>query len=65
MKLIIQNLCLAVTLGLLVSTCSVQQSAVSGSKRAYGYSWEQEKQIGKDADQQVQQQYGLYDNNGL
>jgi len=26
------------------------------------YSWEKEKEIGKEADQQVQQQYGVYDN---
>lgn len=60
-----RNLCLAVISGLLVSACSVQQSAISGSKRAYGYSWEQEKQIGKEADQQIQQQYGLYDSDDL
>jgi predicted Zn-dependent protease len=33
---------------------------VTGKKRAYGYSWEKELQIGKEADQQVQQQYGVY-----
>lgn len=65
MKSMMRNLCLAVILGLLVSACTVQKSAISGSKRAYGYSWEQEKQIGKDADQQVQQQYGMYDDDKL
>ncbi|HET6527177.1 MAG TPA: M48 family metalloprotease [Balneolaceae bacterium] len=44
----------------LVSFCVVQRSPVTGDKRAYAYSWEQEKQIGKKADQQIQQQYGVY-----
>lgn len=50
---------------LLVTACVVQQSAITGDRRAYGYSWEQEKQLGKDADQQIQQQYGVYDNDEL
>lgn len=45
---------------LLFAACVVQKSPVTGQKRAYGYSWEQEKQIGKEADQQIQQQYGVY-----
>lgn len=65
MRPFISNICLLLIVGLLVSACSVQQSAISGSKRAYGYSWDQEKQIGKDADQQIQQQYGIYDNDEL
>jgi predicted Zn-dependent protease len=65
MRSSISNICLLLILGLLVSACSVQQSAISGERRAYGYSWDQEKQIGKDADKQIQQQYGLYDNNEL
>lgn len=65
MKLLISNISLLFIIGLLVSACTIQQSAISGERRAYGYSWEQEKQIGKDVDQQVQQQYGLYDNDNL
>ncbi|MAO64130.1 MAG: peptidase M48 [Balneola sp.] len=65
MKSKILNICLLLTLGLLLSACSIQKSAISGERRAYGYSWEQEKQIGKDADQQIQQQYGLYANDEL
>jgi predicted Zn-dependent protease len=60
-----KNLILALFAGILVSACSIQQSAITGDKRAYGYSWEQEKQIGKDADQQIQQHFGLYDNDAL
>lgn len=65
MRSIISKVSLLLVLGLIVSACSVQQSAISGNKRAYGYSWNQEKQIGKDADQQIQQQYGLYDSDEL
>lgn len=54
-----------VFVSLIVSTCVVQESAITGDRRAYGYSWEQEKQLGRDADQQIQQQYGIYDNEEL
>lgn len=47
------------------SSCVIQKNPVSGDKRAYGYSWEEEKQIGKEADQQIQQQYGIYENEEL
>ncbi|NBC65652.1 MAG: M48 family metalloprotease [Bacteroidetes bacterium] len=65
MKSICKNVFLVLFVSLLVSACSIQQSAITGDKRAYGYSWEQEKQIGKDADLQIQQQYGLYDSDEL
>jgi predicted Zn-dependent protease len=65
MKSIFKNISLLLILVFIVSACSIQRSAISGEKRAYGYSWEQEKQIGKDADQQIQQQYGVYDNDEL
>ena len=38
---------------------------VSGNRRAYGYSWEQEVQLGREADQQIQQQYGVYEDEEL
>jgi predicted Zn-dependent protease len=65
MRVLFSKFILILFVGLLVSACSIQKSAITGDKRAYGYSWEQEKQIGKDADQQIQQQYGLYDNDAL
>lgn len=65
MRSIISNVCLLLTIGLIFSACSIQRSAISGEKRAYGYSWDQEKQIGKEADLQIQQQYGVYDNDEL
>ncbi len=48
-----------------LSGCVVQRSAVTGNKRAYAYSWSQEVQIGKQANDQVKQEYGLYDNPAL
>lgn len=41
--------------------CTVSKNPISGNKRAYGYSWEQEIQIGREADAQIQQQFGIYD----
>lgn len=40
--------------------CSVQRSPITGQKRAYGYSWQEEIEIGREADRQIQQQYGTY-----
>ncbi|TVQ01858.1 MAG: peptidase M48 [Balneolaceae bacterium] len=60
-----KNFILALIVGLLVSACSIQRSAITGDKRAYGYSWEQEKQIGKEADEQIKQHFGVYDNVAL
>lgn len=65
MRHVIKNICVLLILGLTFSACSIQRSAISGDKRAYGYSWDQEKQIGQEADPQIQQQYGLYDNEEL
>ena len=66
MKHILLRLLLPVfVISLIVPACVVQRSPVSGNKRAYGYSWEQELQIGKEADQQIQNQYGVYDNEEL
>lgn len=44
---------------------SLQTSPVSGNKRVYGYSWEQELQIGAEADQEIIAQYGLYEDASL
>lgn len=44
---------------------TLEQNPVSGNKRAYGYSWEQEVQIGKESDPEIIAQYGLYENEEL
>lgn len=46
-------------------SCSIQESPITGSKRAYAYSWEQELQIGKDVDSEIVTQYGLYDDDEI
>ncbi len=56
----LKNIALLCLLGLFVTACVMQKSPISGTKRAYGYSWEKEVQIGQQADQQIQQQYGIY-----
>ena len=44
---------------------STGTSPISGNTRAYGYSWEQEVKLGTEADQQIQQQYGVYEDEEL
>jgi predicted Zn-dependent protease len=40
---------------------STGTNPISGNTRAYAYSWEEEVQMGKKADKQIQQQFGVYD----
>lgn len=56
-------LLIAIVVG--VGACVVQRNPITGNKRAYGYSWEQEKQIGAEADPQIIAQYGLYPDDNL
>jgi predicted Zn-dependent protease len=50
----------------LVNGCmKVGLNPVSGNKRAFGYSWKQEVEIGKQADSEITAQYGLYENEEL
>ncbi len=44
---------------------SLQTSPVSGNKRVYGYSWQDELKLGRDADSEIIAQYGLYDDPDL
>jgi len=44
---------------------STGTNPVSGNTRAYGYSWEEEIQLGQEADGQIQNQYGVYDDEEL
>ncbi len=56
------RICIGFILILLgLSACVVQRSPVTGKKRAYAYTWEQEVEMGKEANVQIRQQYGLYD----
>ncbi|MFU8859534.1 MAG: M48 family metalloprotease [Cyclonatronaceae bacterium] len=45
-----------------VSSCvSIQKNPVTGQKRAFAYSWQQEVEIGQQADADVVAYYGIYD----
>src|SRR6056297_3590607 len=47
------------------SSCVVQKNPISGNKRAYAYSWQEEVEIGQEVDQEIVSQYGLYDDDQL
>jgi predicted Zn-dependent protease len=49
----------------LVAGCSIQKNPVTGTTRAFGYSWNQEIQIGREADPEIVAQFGLYDDEEL
>lgn len=55
------TLLLVMALVLGATGCTTGVNPVSGNRRAYGYSWEEEQKLGKQADQQIVQQYGVYD----
>lgn len=42
-----------------------EPSALTGQKQNYAYSWDQERKEGADADKEITQQMGLYDNPGI
>lgn len=66
MKSFFKTTILIVVTTLFVPSCvSIQTSPVSGNKRAYGYSWQEELKIGKEADSEIIAQYGLYDDDEL
>jgi len=55
----------AIILLLFTSSCVVQESAITGSKRAYAYSWDQEVQIGSEVDQEIIAEFGIYNDDAL
>lgn len=50
---------------LLVGGCVSEPSAVTGKKQSFGYSWEQELQLGAEADKEITSEMGLYENPAL
>jgi predicted Zn-dependent protease len=50
----------AVIFGFVLSGCVHEPSAVTGERRAYGFSWQQELQLGEQSDAQIIEQMGLY-----
>ena len=41
--------------------CTTDVNPVSGKRQMMGFSWSQEQQIGQQADTEIVQEYGLYD----
>ncbi|MEX2600126.1 MAG: M48 family metalloprotease [Balneolaceae bacterium] len=62
MKRTIQHSLFALLIVFSTTACVIQKNPVSGSNRAFGYSWNQEKEIGREADSEISAQYGLYEN---
>jgi predicted Zn-dependent protease len=46
-------------------SCVVQESPITGTKRAYAYSWDQEKQIGQEVDREIVAEFGLYEDEAV
>lgn len=45
---------------LFLAGCVSEPSAITGEKKSFGYSWEQELQLGAEADKEITEQMGLY-----
>lgn len=43
-----------------LASCTYQINPLTGRKRAYAYTWQEEIKLGKEADVEITQQYGLY-----
>lgn len=50
---------------MVIPSCVVQESAITGTKRAYAYSWDQEVQIGSEVDKEIISEFGLYEDERL
>ena len=46
-------------------SCVIQQNPVSGRNRVFGYSWNQELELGKQADKEISEFYGVYEDEQL
>ncbi len=50
-----------ILLASVVGSCAIQKSPITGKKRVYRYSWQQELQIGRESDPVIVSEYGVYD----
>ncbi|MEX2572775.1 MAG: M48 family metalloprotease [Balneolaceae bacterium] len=57
--------CLLIFSIVFLAGCAIQKNPVSGSTRAFGYSWEQELRMGEEADPEIVAQFGLYDDSDM
>jgi predicted Zn-dependent protease len=60
---LVRGLCAALSLSFAATALAVSEpSAVTGQKKSFGYSWQQELKLGADADKEITESMGLYDN---
>ncbi len=50
---------------LLASCASVSRDLVTGKRKAFGYDWAQQVQLGQEADPQIVAQFGIYEDEAL
>lgn len=55
------NIILLVIVFILSGCMTMEVSPVTGNKRMYGYSWQDELELGKQADVEISAQYGIYE----
>lgn len=64
----VKQACLAVLLLAFLTSaigCALSRDPITGKKRPLGYSWQQERQLGAQADQQITAQMGIYEGEGV
>ncbi len=54
-----------VAISAITPSCAISVDPLTGERGAFGYSWSEEIQLGRQADQQIAQEYGIYDDSGL
>ena len=63
-RVIFTGLCL-LSSGWIVSSCVTEPSALTGENRSYGYTWQQELELGRKSDRELIQEMGLYPDDDL
>lgn len=63
-RIILIGFCL-LPFGWIVSSCVTEPSALTGENRSYGYTWQQELELGRKSDRELIQEMGLYPNGEL
>lgn len=61
LRLLVLLLCVA----FVTEACTVSKNPLSGNRRAYGYTWAQEREIGQQQDALIVQQFGVVEDQAL
>ncbi len=56
---------LVLSSGLMLSACALSRVPTTGEKELTAWTWEEERAIGAQADEQIQAMFGVYDDNDL